>query len=517
MKRTVCILLILSCCTALSAQQSMLDKYKAFQQSAKQDYTDFREAANARYADFLRSSWELYQAYAPVTPPVEEEVPPVIFEEKKQEEKPVIEEQKPEPKPEPKPEDKPLVQEEEREPIRHEAPIPYRDVVIQPQPVPQPKPLAPVVENNSRTERTLTVSFYGTELSFRYPLRGFMLTDTGGDALAKAWMVLAGKDYDNLLYDCLAARDELSLCDWAYLKLLQQVCEGICGQGDAAVFMQAFLYTQSGYQMRLARNAKGKLFLLIGSDFVFYDRPYFRLSGSRFFPLNKPEDGTKEFSICPGKFDQEQPFSLLIPYEQQLTREASAPRVHISREGVKVQVSLNENLIRFYGDYPTGHYGDDIGTRWAMYANMPMEQSLRDSLYPVLRNALFGSTEQEAVNILLNWVQTGFVYEFDEKVWGGDRAFFPAETLYYPYCDCEDRSILFSRLVRDLLDLDVVLLYYPGHLASAVAFSYPIGGDYLVYNDKHYTVCDPTYIGAPVGATMPKMDNATAKIIPLQR
>ena len=174
-------------------------------------------------------------------------------------------------------------------------------------------------------------------------------------------------------------------------------------------------------------------------------------------------------------------------------------------------------LIRFYGDYPTGHYGDDIGTRWAMYANMPMEQSLRDSLYPVLRNALFGSTEQEAVNILLNWVQTGFVYEFDEKVWGGDRAFFPAETLYYPYCDCEDRSILFSRLVRDLLDLDVVLLYYPGHLASAVAFSYPVGGDYLVYNDKHYTVCDPTYIGAPVGATMPKMDNATAKIIPLQR
>ena len=38
----------------------------------------------------------------------------------------------------------------------------------------------------------------------------------------------------------------------------------------------------------------------------------------------------------------------------------------------------------------------------------------------------------------------------------------------------------------------------------------------LVYADKRYTVCDPTYIGAPVGRTMPNMNNAEAKIIPLQ-
>ena len=32
-------------------------------------------------------------------------------------------------------------------------------------------------------------------------------------------------------------------------------------------------------------------------------------------------------------------------------------------------------------------------------------------------------------------------------------------------------------------------------------------------NGKCYTICDPTYIGAPIGATMPDMDNKTAKII----
>ena len=34
--------------------------------------------------------------------------------------------------------------------------------------------------------------------------------------------------------------------------------------------------------------------------------------------------------------------------------------------------------------------------------------------------------------------------------------------------NCEDRAILFTRIVRDLLGLKFILIYYPGHLASAV-------------------------------------------------
>lgn len=99
---------------------------------------------------------------------------------------------------------------------------------------------------------------------------------------------------------------------------------------------------------------------------------------------------------------------------------------------------------------------------------------------------------------------------------GGDRAFFAQETLYYPYSDCEDRAILFSRLVRDLVGLDVVLLYYPGHLATAVAFNENVTGDYLVYNNRKYIVCDPTFINAGVGRTMPDMNNQQAQIIALK-
>ena len=118
--------------------------------------------------------------------------------------------------------------------------------------------------------------------------------------------------------------------------------------------------------------------------------------------------------------------------------------------------------------------------------------------------------------MLLNFVQTSLTYEYDDKVWGGDRAFFPEETLHYPYADCEDRAILFTRLVRDLLQLRAALVYYPGHLAAAVRVTDPaIRGDYLSIGGERYLVCDPTFINAPIGRTMPGMDNSTAQAIPL--
>jgi hypothetical protein len=49
-----------------------------------------------------------------------------------------------------------------------------------------------------------------------------------------------------------------------------------------------------------------------------------------------------------------------------------------------------------------------------------------------LREHIKGYSEKEAVERLLNWVQTAFVYEYDDKVWGHDRAFFAEESLYYP-------------------------------------------------------------------------------------
>ena len=145
-----------------------------------------------------------------------------------------------------------------------------------------------------------------------------------------------------------------------------------------------------------------------------------------------------------------------------------------------------------------------------------MSEQTKSSLYPRLRAAIAGKSQREAANVLLNFVQKAFDYGYDEKIWGQDRAFFAEETLYYPYSDCEDRSILFSRLIRDLLDLDVVLVYYPGHLATGVHFDEDGPGDYLTVGGCRYIICDPTYIGAPVGRSMPNLEDAAVQAILLE-
>ena len=106
---------------------------------------------------------------------------------------------------------------------------------------------------------------------------------------------------------------------------------------------------------------------------------------------------------------------------------------------------------------------------------------------------------QEAIELNNIKDESIFKYEYDDNVWGHDRAFFGEESLFYPFCDCEDRSILLSHLVRDLVGLDVVLVYYPGHLAMAVDFKEDVDGEYYMYDNRKFVVCDPTYIGASVG------------------
>jgi hypothetical protein len=181
-----------------------------------------------------------------------------------------------------------------------------------------------------------------------------------------------------------------------------------------------------------------------------------------------------------------------------------------------VKVSINKNQLPFHESYPTSEVGGNFMTRWAMYANTPVCEQAQKELYPQLKKGLTGVSELMCVEKLLNWVQTAFVYKYDEEVWGADRAFFGEETLYYPYCDCEDRSILFSCLVRELVGLDVVLLSYPSHVSTAVRFNENVKGDYLVIDNQKYYICEPTWVrGAPAGLCPDQFKDKKPKVMPL--
>lgn len=459
--------------------------YEKFQKQARTDFENFRKQANNEYSEFVRQAWEQFHALPSIPKPKDETIPPVV-----------------------------LPDDDKDKPIESK-PVVIDDVITPPAPEPQPVPVAPIREQPEE-DKVVDFIFYGTACSARLSDKAkFSLGDCGYEKLAAAWDVLSADGVcNNTIRDCLELRIRLQLSDWAYLNMLNSLAVKAFGDTNEATFLMAYIYCQSGYSMRLAL-ADNRLYMLFASKHAIYDTGYFNIGGVNFYPFNCKAD---EMQICEAAFPDEKPLSLLMATAQSFAYKGSGTRTLTSERypNFTVQAQVNKNLIDFYNTYPTSQLGDDFMTRWAMYANTPMEKEVSESLYPALRQQINGLTEKEAVERLLNWVQTAFTYEYDDKVWGCDRAFFAEETLYYPYCDCEDRSILLTRIVRDLLGLDCILIYYPGHLASAVCFNEQVNGDYIQLNGKRFVVCDGTYIGAPIGMTMPGMDNKTAKVILLE-
>lgn len=456
------------------------DSFEEFRRSIYEDFENFRKRCMAEFIEFVKNPWAEFEETAPVPKPKEDNVPP---RQAPNDDVPV--------------DDNPVV----------------IDEVVTPKPVePQPEPVEPIVEVPIDIEKTVSFTFFGTCAEVRYDIdSGYKLNGIDGNSIADGLEQLFVDSNDNTIADCLNLRSKLHLSDWAYVSMLKKFADKACGENsNEAVLLMAYIYMQSGYQMRLATDGK-RLYMLYSSKHQIFEQNSYVVDGVLYYGVEKLP---AKLNICQAAFAHEKSLSLLIAERQLFDKDYSEPRKIRSKgqSGVEVTSKVNKNLIDFYNHYPSSMVDNNIMSRWAMFANTPVDENVECEVYSQLRAALTGDKVKDMAT-LLDFVQTGFEYEYDDVVWGGDRVFFAEETLYYPFCDCEDRSILLSRLVRDLLGLDVLLVFYPGHLATAVALGDDVKGDYIMHNGKKYVVCDPTYIGAPIGLTMPEMDNKSATVI----
>lgn len=484
MRKTATIFLAAISSFIVSAQDSFYDDYNNFLKEAREEYVSFRDQMNKEYADFLAAPWESIQLDI-ITKPEERTEPP-----------------------------RPI---EEEDYGRKNQSINFDKVVQPTKPKPQPKPVEPVVIKQQPTDQWISFTYLGNTDKVRLPSGTKVnVNDISENGISNSWKGLSNGSYDALLSDCLSLRSKYNLPDWAYLNMLDIIAREIYPNNkNAATLLTAWLYSQSGYQMRLGRDSNN-LVMMFATDHIIYG-PYYRLDGTNYTPF---KSRPSSLDLSRASFPNEKSMSLVLTSLPKTNSKMSSPRNRKSRlyPELNYDLSVDENLIEFFNTYPNSQLGNDKMTRWAIYANTPMSAEIKEQLYPRLRQDISALSDRDKVQHILNWVQTGFIYEYDDKVWGGDRAFFPDETIYYPYADCEDRAILFTRLVRDLVGLDAILVYYPGHLASAIGFNGTENGDYIMLNGRRFTVCDPTFVdGAPVGRTATGMNNSTATVILLNR
>lgn len=479
---------------------SMWSDFDDFTNSLWNDYEAFKDSLMQDYANFVRNPWKEEKLQPAEEKPDDEKIEPFVIEMKG---------------------GKPIIPDFDKK----DKTIP---TVISILPLPQPKPLpqtvAPVKENQDLTGQYHTFKFYGTDMKVRWSDDcAFLLKSLKEKAIADAITRLSDDKYENVLYDFLQLRDTYHLNDWAYYMMLKEACASLCGKGtNEATLLHGLMFARSGYKLRFAKS-KDKLLLMVSTQFHLYGYSYLEIDGDHYYLL----DGEEEVvDFCGAKFPKEQEMSLVMTESPRFLNDKSDIRAINSPaySQYNAEVSVNKNLIDYYSTYPSSYFNNNFMTRWAMYANTEMQPEVQEQLYPQLKSMIEGKSKPEAAESILNWVQTAFKYEYDSEVWGYDRAFFAEETLFYPSCDCEDRSILFTRLIRDLLGLKCILVYYPGHLATGVCFDEEVKGEHIDVEGERYTVCDPTYLvvdenhniigGAHVGESM--NDNSTATVIVLE-
>jgi hypothetical protein len=547
MKRKIVIiqLLMLALVLPTQAQNTNFRKdFEAFKNKAKKEYSDFRKQALAEYTKFVREAWEEFGAEPPVQIPKEEKVMPMVVEGYEEEtaswfsklfggkKDPEKEAQKEAEKKAKKAAKEAKKEEKRRKREQTNNNLVVQQVVAAPAPATkQPEPLSEVVPVPEKANDYMVFDVFGTQCSVRIGDNcRIRLAGLSGDNVADALGEFTKPQFDNMLYDCLQERKKHHFSDWAYYQMLLALTDKFYGKHtNEATLVLGFLYSQSGYKMRYAHDAN-TLYILVSSQYNIFKKSFFYVDGECYYLLDDIGDDAK-LAICKAKFPKESPLSLRISAVQDFSDNPTLERTITSpmNPDFSFTITSNKNYLAFYETYPSSYTDNNFMTRWAMYANTPLEKGITAQLYPKMKEKLEGMTPLEKVQQLDWWVQGTvdikrenpnqgcFLYAFDDDVWGGDRAFFGEETFFYPYCDCEDRSILLSHLVRDLVDLDVVLVYYPGHLAMAVNFPEDIPGDHIMLDGRKFTVCDPTYVGSEVGETMPTMKDKSTTVILLER
>lgn len=454
-------------------EKSPEEIFREFKQQQIASYKDFRKEVNNRYTEFMRGKWDWFNSESSIED-MENKVKPM---------------------PAPSAPDEKEINELKKAFLEH-----GKVISIHKKKKAQPMPLSPIEETIQRDE-VFQFYAYGTQMKVRIGTSSkYQLNGTTENDVADMWMHLSDKSFNNLIYDCLQLRKEHNLCDWAYLNTLKEISQAYYGENsNEAVVLQTFLFNQSGYKTRIGRSRSNKLYMMIASPNTIYGKAYFKIKDDAFYPLDYKETGLYIFAH---EYPGEEGLSLSIDKEQLFDIAASDVHKIESKaaDSLHIDIKFNSNLMNFYHSYPQSHINNDEMTKWTIYASTPISESVKKQLYPALRSKIEGKTETEAANILIGFVQTAFEYQLDEVVWGQDRPFFPEETLFYPFSDCEDRAALFSNLIRDLLGLDTVLLYYPGHLAMAVRFNSKVEGKTLLIDGNEYTYCEPTCSSyAPVG------------------
>lgn len=483
MKRLIALISILMLCAIHSAvAQNFEDAFNAFVQQNEQSFNRFADSINKAFAEAMEAN---IRTFTGEQPKVRDPKPkPVKLPEA--EKKDVPKELPSLPKPAPA---------ENKEPIKEPA---------KPTPSPAESPVESVTPPSELLNWT-EFDLFGDNI--RYVKKPFpeKMKGTNPKDVSAFWILLSECDYEPLLQTCRTARADRGFNDWATYQLaLEMARQTYPFQYNEQAVMEVFLLNQLGLEAKVGFG-NAHLFCLLAVEQQLYGCSFVDIAKNRYYifelnPAYVNRDGSFSFRTYDVPFPK--PTQGLDMNVSQPLKSAEFPDI------IDSAINISNSMIELFSTYPQV----DI----TVYANARTSDVFCKSVEKVFKPYLRDLSDVEAVDFLLTYVQYSFKYASDNDQFGYEKPFFCEENYYYPQNDCEDRSVLFSFLVRHLMHLDVVLIDYPGHVATAVHFNENVPGTAIMHHGKRYVICDPTYIGASIGTEMPGFAPEDRTVIPIK-
>ena len=476
------------------------NSYQEWLDSQNSQYTQYKKSMDEEFSDMLKKDWEAFKAMSTPSPYIKPK--PIVMPKIKQE----IVVPKKDIKTSPKVITKPI----------KIVKIPKVKIII---------PLKKIINEDvvkkeiikeeikpkiDETIKTTNINFYSQNIEIKYDKKmSFNISSIDKNTISSFWDSISKTKFQKVVNQVNKKSKELNLNDWAKYQFVNKLGYSIYQNNNSANLFTWFILTKMGYDTKVGYN-KHRIYLLSTIKHSLYQVSFFNLNNKKYYILTPNGRVGNIGSVFTYKGNYPKASKKLsfymdgnIKFYTNLKQKDLRFKYFGKQYTINTKYSLD--LIDFYKTFPQSDY--------RIYFGKDNSISLSNSILSQLQPLINGKSEIEAVNLLLRFVQTSFEYKTDQKQFSYEKVMFPEETVFYKYSDCEDRSIMFSYLVKNLLNLDVVGVKYKDHLATAIAFSSNISGDGFNFRNKKYTISDPTYINANAGMAMPKYKNSKFKVI----
>ena len=469
---------------SIFASVSLANDYQDWINSQQQQYKQYKKSMDDEFSDMLKKDWKTFQLMSTPSP----------YKDPKPLKLPKLQ--------------KPIsIQKDEiiNSPIIDIEPI-KKTVIVKPV---QVKKEIEKKENLSN----LVFDFYSSNITIQYDKNtDFTLQKIDKNNISNFWEMMSKTNFTLLLDQIQNEKENLNLNDWATYQLIHKLGMAIFKENNNANLFTWFVLIKMNYDTKVGYN-KDKIYLMSTIENNLFQVSFFTLKNKKYYILRADGQTQKIGTLYTYSGDYPKAINKLsfnIYNELKFFKNLETKNLTFNYNNEKyiIQTQYSQDLVKFYKSFPQTDYNVYFKTK----SSTPFSNSILVKIAPLIK----GKSEIEAVNLLLRFVQTSFKYKTDQDQFDYEKVMFPEETVNYPYSDCEDRSILFSYLVKNLLKLDVVAVKYSDHLATAVALSSKISGDSFNYKNTQYTIADATYINANAGTSMPKYKNSRFKIIDFQ-